>query len=56
MTIVKVMCLTIKDIPRIQRNLFFEFDPTKQQRVSCQHLRADSVDVERWLAGSRESL
>lgn len=56
MTSAKAMCLTLKDIPTIQRNLYFEFDPTKQQRVSCQHLRAESLDVERWLTGSRESL
>ena len=56
MILAKVLCLTLKDTPRIQRNLFNEFDPTKQQRVSCQHLRVESLDVETWLAESRERL
>ena len=59
MTMAKVMCLTLRDVKnnvsleRIQENLFDVFNPEDDERLLCQTLLSDKLNVEQWLVQSK---
>ena len=53
MTMAKVMCLTLRNVDKIQPKVFQVFRPGTDKRISCSQLLNDSLNVEQWLIQSK---